>query len=60
MIYTLNFRQVTQLDFYTILRKCGNIDNSYYLEDAPLCITEYENGTILTTGDYSKELVTCS
>ena len=60
MIYTLNFQQVTELDFYTILRKCGKIDNSYFLDDAEFCITEYGNGAILTTGDYSKELVTCS
>ena len=60
MIYTLNFQQVTQLDFYIILRKCGKIDNSYFLEDADFCITEYANGAMLTTGEYSKELVTVS
>lgn len=60
MIYTLNFQQVTQLDFYIILRKCGKIDNSYFLEDADFCITEYANGAMLTTGEYSKELVTGS
>ncbi len=60
MIYTLNFQQVTQLDFYAILRKCGKIDNSYFLEDADFCITEYANGAMLTTGEYSKELVTVS
>ena len=60
MTFTLNFQQVNERDFYTILRKCGKIDNSYFLEDADFCITEYANGAILTTGEYSKELVTVS
>ena len=60
MTYILNFQQVTEFDFNTILRKCGKIDNSYFLDDAEFCITEYANGAMLTTGDYSKELVTCS